>query len=53
MRAAPRLQDKETAQKKLDALPTITREKKPPLTADQIRDITESLGDIAQRIQTD
>jgi site-specific DNA recombinase len=43
--------DREAAQKKLDALPTVTRKKEPPLTADQIREITERLGDIAQRIQ--
>ncbi|MFI9804821.1 hypothetical protein ACIHEJ_10730 [Streptomyces sp. NPDC052301] len=43
--------DREAAQKKLGALPTVTRKKEPPLTADQIRGITERLGDIAQRIQ--
>ena len=43
--------DREAAQKKLDALPSVTRKKEPPLTADQIREITERLGDIAQRIQ--
>ncbi|MFB7112523.1 hypothetical protein [Streptomyces sp. NPDC056291] len=45
-------QDKEAAQKKLDALPTITRKKESPLDAQQIRKMTESLGDIAQRIHT-
>ncbi|MGX1911915.1 hypothetical protein ACWIID_24070 [Streptomyces phaeochromogenes] len=44
--------DREAAQKKLDALPTVTRKKEAPLDARQIREITESLGDIAQRIQT-
>jgi hypothetical protein len=43
--------DKEAAQKKLDALPTVTRRKEPPLTADPIRETTDRLGDIAQRIQ--
>ncbi|MFF4693897.1 recombinase family protein [Streptomyces sp. NPDC001307] len=43
--------DREAAQKKLDALPTVTRRKEPPLTADQVREITDRLGDIAQRIQ--
>ncbi|GHD95339.1 zinc ribbon domain-containing protein [Streptomyces naganishii] len=43
--------DKEAAQKKLAALPNATRKKEPPLTADQIQEITERLGDIAQRIQ--
>ncbi|MEU6367459.1 hypothetical protein ABZ876_17405 [Streptomyces sp. NPDC046931] len=45
--------DREAAQKKLDALPSVNRKKEPPLTADQIREITERLGDIAQRIQAD
>ncbi|MFF4960178.1 recombinase family protein [Streptomyces sp. NPDC001222] len=44
--------DKEAARQKLDALPTVTRKNEPPLNAQQIRQITESLGDIAQRIQT-
>ncbi|MGW1802347.1 zinc ribbon domain-containing protein [Streptomyces sp. NPDC001984] len=44
--------DKEAARKKLDALPAVTRKKEPPLDAQQIREITESLGDIAQRIHT-
>ncbi|WP_328394242.1 hypothetical protein OHS70_05560 [Streptomyces sp. NBC_00390] len=44
--------DKEAARKKLDALPTTTRKKGAPLDAQQIREIAESLGDIAQRIQT-
>ncbi|MEU6572518.1 recombinase family protein [Streptomyces sp. NPDC046805] len=44
--------DKEAARKKLDALPTVARKKESPLDAQQIREITESLGDIAQRIQT-
>ncbi|KOV65929.1 hypothetical protein ADK64_13540, partial [Streptomyces sp. MMG1121] len=44
--------DKEAAQKKLDALPAVTRKKEEPLTPDQIREITERLGVIAQRIQT-
>ncbi|MFI1166163.1 recombinase family protein [Streptomyces sp. NPDC020801] len=43
--------DKDAAQKKLDALPAVTRKKEPHLTADQIQEITERLGDIAQRIQ--
>ncbi|MER7818430.1 hypothetical protein [Streptomyces sp. NPDC096153] len=43
--------DREAAQKKLDALPSVNRKKEPPLTADQIREIAERLGDIAQRIQ--
>ncbi|MFB7575306.1 hypothetical protein [Streptomyces sp. NPDC056165] len=42
--------DKEAAQTKLDALPAIARKTEPQLTADQIRALTESLGDIAQRI---
>ncbi|MFF2510464.1 hypothetical protein [Streptomyces sp. NPDC058086] len=45
-------QDKVAAQKKLDALPTLTRKKESPLDAQQIREITDSLGDIAQRIHT-
>ncbi|MGW1915716.1 zinc ribbon domain-containing protein [Streptomyces sp. NPDC002076] len=44
--------DNDAAQKKLDAHPAVTRKKQPPLDAQQIRRITESLGDIAQRIQT-
>ncbi|GAA3477288.1 hypothetical protein [Streptomyces yanii] len=44
--------DKDAAQKKLDAHPAIPRKKQSPLNAQQIRQITESLGDIAQRIQT-
>ncbi|MGW5201555.1 hypothetical protein [Streptomyces spiralis] len=43
--------DKDTAQKKLDALRSTNRKKETPLTADQIRAITERLGNIAQRIQ--
>ncbi|MGW1913125.1 recombinase family protein [Streptomyces sp. NPDC002076] len=43
--------DKDAAQKKLDAHPAVTRKKQSPLDARQIREITESLGDIAQRIQ--
>ncbi|WP_316742205.1 zinc ribbon domain-containing protein [Streptomyces sp. MK7] len=43
--------DKVAAQKKLDAQPAGTRKKQSPLDARQIRQITESLGDIAQRIQ--
>ncbi|MFF4211787.1 hypothetical protein ACFYZE_20995 [Streptomyces sp. NPDC001796] len=39
------------AQKKLDAPPTVTRKKKPPLSDDQIREITERLGGITQGIQ--
>ncbi|MEW1778722.1 recombinase family protein [Streptomyces sp. NPDC086777] len=45
-------QDKEAAQQKLDALPALTRKKQSPLDAQQIREITDSLGDIAQRIHT-
>ncbi|MFF3909829.1 recombinase family protein [Streptomyces sp. NPDC001848] len=44
--------DKEAAQQKLDALPAVTRKKEAPLNAQQIRQITESLGGIAQRIHT-
>ncbi|MEV4452828.1 hypothetical protein [Streptomyces mirabilis] len=44
--------DKEVARKKLDALPAVTRKKEPPLDAQQIREITESLGDITQHIRT-
>ncbi|MEU6221336.1 hypothetical protein ABZ845_28130 [Streptomyces sp. NPDC047022] len=44
--------DKGAAQQKLDAHPAVTRKKQSPLNAQQIRQITESLGDIAQRIQT-
>ncbi|MFB7599557.1 recombinase family protein [Streptomyces sp. NPDC056160] len=43
--------DKEAARKKLDTPPAATRKKETPLTADQIREITERLGDIAQRVQ--
>ncbi|MFF3871426.1 recombinase family protein [Streptomyces sp. NPDC001978] len=43
--------DKETARKKLDALLTVTRKKESPLDAQQIREMTESLGDVAQSIQ--
>ncbi|MGV9567365.1 hypothetical protein [Streptomyces sp. NPDC003480] len=39
------------ARKKLDALPTAIRKKESPLTADQIRETTERLGNIAQRVQ--
>ncbi|MEV8562854.1 hypothetical protein AB0478_41810 [Streptomyces sp. NPDC051917] len=44
--------NKDAAQKKLDAHPAATRKKHSPLDARQIRRITESLGGIAQRIQT-
>ncbi|MFI1166122.1 zinc ribbon domain-containing protein [Streptomyces sp. NPDC020801] len=44
--------DKDGAQKKVDAHPAVARKKQSPLDARQIRQITESLGDIAQRIQT-
>ncbi|MGW7410509.1 hypothetical protein ACWGI9_43785, partial [Streptomyces sp. NPDC054833] len=44
--------DKVAARKKLDALPTLTRKKEHPLDTQQIRGMTESLGDIAQRIHT-
>ncbi|MFF0793194.1 recombinase family protein [Streptomyces spiralis] len=44
--------DKDAAQKKLDAHPAVTRKKQSPLNAQQIRRITESLGQIAERIQT-
>ncbi|MED7829058.1 hypothetical protein VXC91_46405, partial [Streptomyces chiangmaiensis] len=44
--------DKEAARKKLDALPTVTRKKESPLNAHQIREMAESLGDIAQRIHS-
>ncbi|MEV6591029.1 hypothetical protein [Streptomyces acidicola] len=43
--------DREAAQKKLAALPTVTWKKEPPLPADQIREITDRLEDIAQRAQ--
>jgi hypothetical protein len=43
--------DKDAARKKLNALPAVTRKKESPLAADQIKTITERLGDIAQRIQ--
>ncbi|MGW7369728.1 recombinase family protein [Streptomyces sp. NPDC054841] len=42
--------DKEAAQNKLDTLPPVTQKTEPQLTADQIRAMTERLGDIAQRI---
>ncbi|MGW9030400.1 hypothetical protein ACWGQ5_41255 [Streptomyces sp. NPDC055722] len=42
--------DKEAAKSRLDTLPAVPRKTEPPLTADQIRAITERLGDIAQRI---
>ncbi|MFE9614191.1 hypothetical protein ACFYPJ_38135, partial [Streptomyces sp. NPDC006012] len=45
-------QDKEAAQKTLDALPAITRKKESPLDGQQIRKMAESLRDIAQRIHT-
>ena len=45
--------EKEAARKKLDTPPAATRKKETPLSADQIREITERLrlGDIAQRVQ--
>ncbi|MGW2936649.1 hypothetical protein ACWDA7_33430 [Streptomyces sp. NPDC001156] len=43
--------DKEAAQKKRDTLPAATRKRESPLAPDQIRAITERIGDIAQRIQ--
>ncbi|MFD0503624.1 recombinase family protein [Streptomyces chiangmaiensis] len=43
--------DKEAARKKLDTLLTVTRKKESPLDAQQIREMTESLGNIAERIQ--
>ncbi|MFF3878682.1 recombinase family protein [Streptomyces sp. NPDC001978] len=43
--------DKEAARKTLDALLTVTRQKESPLDAQQIREMTESLADVAQRIQ--
>ena len=43
--------DREAARKKVDALPAATRKKQSPLDAQQIREITERLGDIAQRIR--
>ncbi|MEV6025334.1 hypothetical protein [Streptomyces sp. NPDC052036] len=42
--------DKETARRRLDAPPAAARKKETPLTADQIGEITERLGDIAQRV---
>ncbi|MET8954799.1 hypothetical protein [Streptomyces sp. NPDC004533] len=42
--------DKETARKRRDAPPAAARKKETPLTADQIGEITERLGDIAQRV---
>ncbi|MEU9479534.1 hypothetical protein [Streptomyces sp. NPDC048191] len=44
--------DKDAAQKKLDAHPAVHRKKQSPLDARQIGEITESFGDIAQRMQT-
>ncbi|WP_369226722.1 hypothetical protein AB5J52_39450 [Streptomyces sp. R39] len=44
--------DKNAAQKKRDAHPAATRKKQIRLDARQIRQITESPGDVAQRIQT-
>ncbi|WP_341849498.1 zinc ribbon domain-containing protein [Streptomyces yokosukanensis] len=44
--------DKDAAQKKLGTRPAVTRKKQIPLDAQQIRKITESVGEIAQRIQT-
>ncbi|MEW1780472.1 zinc ribbon domain-containing protein [Streptomyces sp. NPDC086777] len=43
--------DKEAARKELDTPPAATRTKETPLSADQIQEITETLGDIAQRVQ--
>ncbi|MGW1258609.1 hypothetical protein ACWD5Q_26365 [Streptomyces sp. NPDC002513] len=43
--------DKETARKNLDTPLAATRKKETPFSADQIREITERLGDIAQRVQ--
>ncbi|MEV7975253.1 hypothetical protein [Streptomyces sp. NPDC086519] len=43
--------DTEAARKNLDTPPAATRKKETPLSADQIREITERLGDIAQRMQ--
>jgi hypothetical protein len=43
--------DRQAAQTKFDSLPALTRKTEPPLTPDEIREITERLGDIAQRIQ--
>ncbi|GAA2657773.1 recombinase family protein [Streptomyces vastus] len=43
--------DKEAAQRKLDALPTVTQKREPQLTAERIHAITERIQDIAQRIQ--
>ncbi|MGW1159441.1 recombinase family protein [Streptomyces sp. NPDC002519] len=42
--------DKEAARKRLDAPPAAARKKETPLTAGQIGEITERLGDIAQRV---
>ncbi|MEU2263650.1 hypothetical protein ABZ557_26010 [Streptomyces sp. NPDC019645] len=42
--------DKEAAQTKLDRLPAAARKKESPLNAQQIREITARLGDIARRI---
>lgn len=41
---------RETARKKLDALPSASHKHKPPLNALQIREMAESLGVVAQRI---
>ncbi|MFD8810028.1 recombinase family protein [Streptomyces sp. NPDC059627] len=43
--------DKEAARKKLDTPPAATRKKETPLNADQVREMTERPGDIAQRVQ--
>ncbi|MEU9156102.1 hypothetical protein AB0D59_37530 [Streptomyces sp. NPDC048417] len=43
--------EKEAARKKPDTPPAATRKKETPLSVDQIREITENLGDIAQRVQ--
>ncbi|MEU0391895.1 hypothetical protein ABZ208_03755 [Streptomyces sp. NPDC006208] len=42
--------DKEAAQKKIDTLPAVTRTTQQPLTADQIRAMTERLGDVTQHV---
>jgi hypothetical protein len=41
----------DAAHKKLDAHTAVPRKKQTPLDAQQVRQITGSLGDIAQRIQ--
>ncbi|MFF7971437.1 hypothetical protein [Streptomyces sp. NPDC007905] len=46
------LRDKDAARKKLDAHPAVPQKKQSPLDTRQIRQITASLGDIAQRIQS-